>query len=540
MNATLFQFFASATSAVVVRRTAEVSRTGSRELLAGALDSQIPRRSAGFPLTFALVSSADHRTPVTGATPTVLLSKAGGAFAAPAGAVTEIGSGWYAVAGNATDTAVPGPLILHATASGADPVDLRYDVVRRLGVAAIAQSTPTYPLPFLLISAADHLTGLAGALPAVTLSKAGGAFAAPSGAVSELGNGWYVVAANATDVNTAGPLILHATAPGSDPCDVRFEVAGDPVLGATTFPLVFAMVLASDHRSAATGLAPTVTLSKAGGAFAAPAGAVSEIGSGWYKVAASATDLNTAGPLILHATAATADPADVLYEVVGAALLPPVRQATTTHPLVFLMVKASDHITPATGLTPTVTLSQGGGAFATPAGAVTEIGGGWYAVAGNATDTGAVGPLLLHATAPTADPTDAWFGVAGVPLAASGRYGNPITPNVLVNVVDTYKLTVPSMDADGAQQNTFTPLAYNVRCQVRLRDPVRELTQLAVREVVPVEVLFAANPGLSVGDRIDWTDDAGGLRQIFVTGVQSIGGRGAAWLALGEEVRSNA
>lgn len=81
--------------------------------------------------------------------------------------------------------------------------------------------------------------------------------------------------------------------------------------------LTFLMVLASDHVSPATGLTPTVTLSKAGGSFASPSGAVSEIGNGWYKVAGNATDSNTLGSIILHASAATADPTDREYEIVA-------------------------------------------------------------------------------------------------------------------------------------------------------------------------------------------------------------------------------
>ena len=64
-----------------------------------------------------------------------------------------------------------------------------------------------------------------------------------------------------------------------------------------------------------------------------------------------------------------------------------------------------------TGKTPTVTLSKNGGAFASPAGAVTELANGWYSVAGNATDSGTLGPLLLHATAADCDPTDEVFEV---------------------------------------------------------------------------------------------------------------------------------
>lgn len=65
--------------------------------------------------------------------------------------------------------------------------------------------------------------------PTVTISKNGGSFASPSGTVSEVGNGVYKVAGNATDSNTLGPLWLHATATGADPCDDVFPVVGyDP------------------------------------------------------------------------------------------------------------------------------------------------------------------------------------------------------------------------------------------------------------------------------------------------------------------------
>jgi hypothetical protein len=91
-----------------------------------------------------------------------------------------------------------------------------------------------------------------------------------------------------------------------------------------------------------------------------------------------------------------------------------VLQSSTAYPLVFLLIQSSDHITPLTGATATVTLSKNGAAFGSPAGAVSEIGSGWYKVAGNATDTGTLGPLLLHATATSGDPTDAMFPVVAV------------------------------------------------------------------------------------------------------------------------------
>lgn len=85
----------------------------------------------------------------------------------------------------------------------------------------------------------------------------------------------------------------------------------------TAQPLVFFMVLSSDHITGATGLTPTVTISKNGGAFAAPSGAISSVGNGWYQVAGNASDSNTLGPLLLHATAGTADPVDDCFPVVA-------------------------------------------------------------------------------------------------------------------------------------------------------------------------------------------------------------------------------
>lgn len=106
----------------------------------------------------------------------------------------------------------------------------------------------------------------------------------------------------------------------------------------------------------------------------------------------------------------------------------PVKQSSTGRPLLFLLLSSSDHVTGATGKTPTVTISKNGGAFAAPAGAVTELANGWYQVAGNATDTNTLGPLVLHATASGCDPTDVVFAVEeelpgqlALPAQAAGR-----------------------------------------------------------------------------------------------------------------------
>lgn len=80
------------------------------------------------------------------------------------------------------------------------------------------------------------------------------------------------------------------------------------------------------------------------------------------------------------------------------------QQSSTNYPIPFFMV-LSDHVTPATGKTVSVSLSKNGGSFAAASGAVTEISGGWYLLAANATDRNTVGELALRATASGCDDT---------------------------------------------------------------------------------------------------------------------------------------
>jgi hypothetical protein len=72
--------------------------------------------------------------------------------------------------------------------------------------------------------------------------------------------------------------------------------------------LVFHVTLASDHISNATGKTMVPTISKAGGAFASPAGAVTELTNGWYKLVLAAADLDTLGCLGVLLTEGTSDP----------------------------------------------------------------------------------------------------------------------------------------------------------------------------------------------------------------------------------------
>lgn len=70
-------------------------------------------------LLMMFVTAADPTAPLTGVTPTVALSKNGGAFASATNAPVEVDYGVYAVTLTATETNTAGPLAVRATATGA-------------------------------------------------------------------------------------------------------------------------------------------------------------------------------------------------------------------------------------------------------------------------------------------------------------------------------------------------------------------------------------------------------------------------------------
>lgn len=136
-----------------------------------------------------------------------------------------------------------------------------------------------------------------------------------------------------------------------------------------------------------------------------------------------------------------------------------VKQSSTAYPLVFLMIDSADHVSGKTGLSPTVTISKAGAAFAAPAGAVSEIGSGWYKVAGNATDTATLGPLALHATATGADATDGLFEVVAVdPQAASFGLSLAKTTNItgFNDVAATDIVSAGAITTSGGAVSTVT------------------------------------------------------------------------------------
>lgn len=79
--------------------------------------------------------------------------------------------------------------------------------------------------------------------------------------------------------------------------------------------IVFYMSDAADNETGETGLTPTVTISKNGGAFAAATNAGMEVAGGWYYVDLTATETNTVGSLIFKATGTGANAWQEIHNV---------------------------------------------------------------------------------------------------------------------------------------------------------------------------------------------------------------------------------
>lgn len=131
----------------------------------------------------------------------------------------------------------------------------------------LKQSSTAVPLQVLMVSAIDGTTPLTGLspLPTIVISKNGASFASPAGTVAEVGSGWYQAAGNATDTNTLGTLIVHATAATASAYDEKYiVVAFDPQavanLGLTDLDATMSSRLAAtaDPTSALSALATAV------------------------------------------------------------------------------------------------------------------------------------------------------------------------------------------------------------------------------------------------------------------------------------------
>lgn len=135
-------------------------------------------------------------------------------------------------------------------------------------------------IPFLLTSASDNvspITGL-GAAPVVTISKNAASFAAAGGTVSEIGNGWYALAATTGDAGTLGALLLHATGTGANPTDDEHQVVLD-LPGATVSSVTGAVGSVTGAVGSVTGAVGSVTGNVGGNVVGSVASVTGAVGS---------------------------------------------------------------------------------------------------------------------------------------------------------------------------------------------------------------------------------------------------------------------
>lgn len=125
------------------------------------------------------------------------------------------------------------------------------------------QGSTAHPISFLMILASDHISGATGLVSGssltVTISKDGAAFAAPVGTITELADGWYTLAGNATDRGTLGEFKLHATGTGCDPCDVDCAIVGYDPFDAAALGLTRLDAAVSSRSIYAGGAVASVT-----------------------------------------------------------------------------------------------------------------------------------------------------------------------------------------------------------------------------------------------------------------------------------------
>ena len=114
-----------------------------------------------------------------------------------------------------------------------------------------------------------------------------------------------------------------------------------------------------------------------------------------------------------------------------------VRQGTSKV-VPFFMVDSSNHISPKTGLSPSVQISKAGGSFATAGGTVAEIGNGWYRITLSTADTNTLGSLAFYITATGADPVSFSIQVVGFDPESSTDLGlSRIDANISSRATDS-------------------------------------------------------------------------------------------------------
>ena len=214
------------------------------------------------------------------------------------------------------------------------------------------------------------------------LSKDGGAFAEKnaSGNATHDSDGWYNTTLDATDTATVGELILNVHQPANMlPVWLRWWVIEEAVYDAH-------YGASAEGPLQGTTAGNTLDVTAAG-----EAGIDLDNTVGTLSAAQIATD-----------AIGSAELATTAVDKIKDAILPVTNTAFSD--IIFFMVLSSDHVSAATGLSPTVTRSIDAGTFAAGTGTVTEIANGFYQYDASAADMNGT-MIAFRFIAGTADDT---------------------------------------------------------------------------------------------------------------------------------------
>lgn len=325
----------------------------------------ILKQSTAYTRMFKMIDSSDHISKKTGLTCTVNISKAGAAFGAAGGTVTEVASGWYKVALTTTDTNTLGDLAYYITATGADDTDFVDTVsVRLIDDAAFPATSGRSMVVDAsgLVDANAVKVGPTGSGTAQTARDIGASVLLSTGTgTGQLDFTSGVVKANATQ-------LLGGTIPAPN-------VTGVPLVDLKyTLGTISPATAGSVRADAVTGAVGSVT-----GAVGSVTGAVGSV---------------TAGVTVTTNNDKTG------YSLTAGQLF--IKKNTILNNFEFPMIDSTDHVTLKTGLTVAGQVSIDGAAFVNLTNAVAELASGVYKVNLAAADVNGT-IIMLKFTATGAD-----------------------------------------------------------------------------------------------------------------------------------------
>jgi len=117
------------------------------------------------------------------------------------------------------------------------------------------------------------------------------------------------------------------------------------------------------------------------------------------------------------------------------------QQNSTTYPIQFFLSDNFDRVTGATGVIPYINLSKNGGSFSSAAGAISEIGRGWYSFTANATDRDTLGELVINVSGLNVDNVDTKINITPYDQYNGNYYADIVLERDTVAAKDEYTVS---------------------------------------------------------------------------------------------------